>query len=64
MADLITKIPFLAEIKETKEVKELISYGFGAKDTAGVFYHRTKYKLIKPLHEKKFKVGRNANHHI
>ena len=57
MADKITKIPFLARIADTKEEKVLVSYGFGAKDDSGMFYHRTKYKVIKSLPDKKFTVG-------
>jgi hypothetical protein len=58
MSDGIVKIPFLALIKETKERKILTSYGYGAQDSKGNFYHKTKYKVIKPLPDQKFIVGK------
>lgn len=57
MSDGLKKIPFLARIKETNEKIELVSYGFGAQDNAGNFYHKTKYKVIKPLPHKTFYSG-------
>jgi hypothetical protein len=54
----VLKIPFLALIKQTKETKVLTSYGYGAQDSSGMFYHKTKYKVLKPLPEQQYLLSR------
>ena len=64
MSDGIKKIPFIALIKETKEKKVLTSYGYGAQDATGNFYHKSKYKVLKPLPDEAFIVSKKHGRHL
>lgn len=64
MSDGNKKIPFIALIKETKEKKVLTSYGYGAQDATGNFYHKSKYKVLKPLPDEAFTVSKKYAGHV